>query len=124
MNGPENNPENNPERRNMIKQLYVENLAAATSVDAVIKLFSKFGRVMAAHIAVDRTDQKLRGFGFVMMATADGARDAIKSLHGRPAGTCTLIVRPASAREISGAAPKSRKRASAEVGSGDAGAED
>jgi cold-inducible RNA-binding protein len=114
-----NGPEIGPEKPNMIKQVYVENLTAATSVDAVIKLFSKFGGVVAAHIAVDRTDQKLRGFGFVTMATADGARAAIQSLHGKQAGTHALIVRPASAREILGASPKSRKRASAKVDSGE-----
>ena len=117
-----NGPESGPEKRTMIKQLYVENLAAATTADAVIKLFSKFGSVVATHIAVDRTDRKLRGFGFVTMATADGARSAIQSLHGQPAGTLALIVRPATAREISGASPKSRKRASVEIGSGEVNA--
>ena len=112
-----NGPEIDSVKPNMINQLYVDNLAAATTADAVIKLFSKFGGVVAAHIAVDRTDQKLRGFGFVTMATADGARAAIQSLHGQQMGIHALIVRPASAREISGASPKPRKRASAEDGS-------
>ena len=111
------------ENSNMLTQLYVENLAAATSADAVIKLFSKFGSVMSAYVVVDVTDQKLRGFGYVTMATAEGAAAAIQSLHGQPAGAQGLHVRQASAREMPGAARKSSKRASAKIASDEAGSE-
>jgi RNA recognition motif-containing protein len=44
------------------------------------------------NIAVDRVNHKSRGFGFVTMATPEGARSAIGALNGKAVGTCTLTV--------------------------------
>jgi RNA recognition motif-containing protein len=101
---------------NINHQLYVENRAATTTADDLIKLFSKFDGGVAAYVAVDPTDQKLRGFGFVTMATQDGALAAIQSVHGRQMRTHALIVRQASAIELPGANRKAGKRVSATVG--------
>ncbi|MGD0745888.1 MAG: hypothetical protein ABSA45_12110, partial [Verrucomicrobiota bacterium] len=40
----------------------------------------------------DHTNGRPRGFGFVNMATSEGARAAIRALHGKEIGTHNLIV--------------------------------
>jgi len=76
----------------MNTKVYVDNLAAATTESELMKLFSVHGNVVDVNIAVDRANHKPRGFGFVTMATSEGARAAIRSLHGKEIGTHNLIV--------------------------------
>ncbi len=73
-------------------KVYVDNLAAVTSERELMDLFSPFGNVAEVNIAVDRVNHKSRGFGFVTMATSEGARSAIEALNGKAVGTCTLTV--------------------------------
>jgi RNA recognition motif-containing protein len=74
----------------MNKKVYVDNLAAATTENELMNLFSAYGNVAGVHIAVDSTDGKMRGFGFVTMVTSKAARAAIQALNGKAIGTCTL----------------------------------
>ena len=76
----------------MNTKVYVDNLAAATTESDLMKLFSVHGNVVDVNIVVDRANHKPRGFGFVTMATSEGARAAIRSLHGKEIGTRNLIV--------------------------------
>jgi cold-inducible RNA-binding protein len=76
----------------MNTKVYVDNLAAGTTENELMDLFSVYGNVVAIHIAVDRTNPTPRGFGFVTMVTPEGARAAIRALNGKPIGTSTLAV--------------------------------
>lgn len=76
----------------MNTKVYVDNLAAATTENDLIDWFSPYGNVAEAHVPVDRTNGRPRGFGFVTMATPEGARAAIQALHGKAVGTSTLTV--------------------------------
>lgn len=77
---------------NKHNKVYVDNLAAATTEKDLLDLFSSYGNVAEVSIAVDRISRKSRGFGFVTMATSEGARSAIQALNGKAMGTCTLTV--------------------------------
>jgi RNA recognition motif-containing protein len=76
----------------MHNKVYVDNLAAVTTERDLIDLFSPYGNVAEVNIAVDRANHKSRGFGFVTMATSEGARLAIRALNGKAVGTRTLTV--------------------------------
>lgn len=65
-----------------------------------MNLFSTYGNVVDVHIAVDRTSQKSRGFGFVTMVTPEAAQAAIRSLNGKVIGADTLAVSEAWPREV------------------------
>jgi cold-inducible RNA-binding protein len=76
----------------MHHKVSVDNLAAVTTERELIDLFSPYGNVAEVNIAVDRINHKSRGFGFVTMATCEGARSAIQALDGEAVGTCTLTL--------------------------------
>jgi RNA recognition motif-containing protein len=76
----------------MTTKVYVDNLASTTTENELIDLFSPYGNVAEVNIAVDRTNHTPRGFGFVTMATPEGARAAIKALNGIAIGTGSLTV--------------------------------
>ena len=77
---------------NKHNKVYVDNLAAITTERDLIDLFSPFGNVAEVNIMVDRVNHKSRGFGFVTMATSEGARSAIQALAGKIFGTRALTV--------------------------------
>jgi len=77
----------------MNAKIYVENLAADTTETELTDLFSTYGNVAIANIAVEGPDRKSRRFGFVTMVTPEGARAAIEALNGKTLGTATLAVR-------------------------------
>jgi RNA recognition motif-containing protein len=77
---------------NKHNKVYVDNLAAVTTERDLIDLFSPFGNVAEVNIMVDRVNHKSRGFGFVTMATSEGARSAIQALAGKVVGTRALTV--------------------------------
>lgn len=77
---------------NKHNKVYVDNLAAVTRERDLMDLFSPYGNVVEVNIAVDRVNHKSRGFGFVTMATSEGARSAIQALNGKAVGTRTLTV--------------------------------
>jgi len=84
---------------NKHNKVYVDNLAAVTTERDLIDLFSPYGNVAEVNIAVDRVNHKSRGFGFVTMATSEGARSAIQALNGKAVGTRTLTVSKAWTNE-------------------------
>jgi RNA recognition motif-containing protein len=88
-------------------KVYVNNLAAATTENELMDLFSAYGNVADVHIAVDGPNPRPRGSGFVTMVTAEGARAAIQALNGKVMGTGSLAV--------SGACPRD-ERASSQKG--------
>lgn len=90
---------------NKRNKVYVDNLDAVTSERDLMNLFSPYGNVAEVNIAIDRVHHKSRGFGFVTMATPDGARAAIRALHGKQIGTHNLIVSEAWPHEQHAGAP-------------------
>ena len=76
----------------MNTKVYIDNLAAVTTERDLMDLFSPYGNVAQVNVPLDRTNGRLRGFGFVTMATSEGARAAIRALHGKEIGTHNLIV--------------------------------
>jgi len=83
----------------MNAQLYVENIAPATTENELKDLFSTYGNVAEVNIILDRTHQKPRGLGFVTMVTPEGAWAAIQALHGKQIGEHTLTVSETGARK-------------------------
>lgn len=83
----------------MSTKLYVGNLSFDTTESDLSDFFSKAGNVSATELISDKTTGRSRGFGFVTMADAEGARAATAqfngvSLHGR-----NLTVNEAKERE-------------------------
>jgi len=61
----------------MAKRLYVGNLSYSTSDYALQDLFAQAGEVEEAVVVTDRDTGRSKGFGFVTMATDEGATAAI-----------------------------------------------
>jgi cold-inducible RNA-binding protein len=73
-------------------KVYVDNLATATTENELRDLFSPYGNVAEVSVPVHQTNGRPRGFGFVTMATPEGARAAIRALHGKEMGSRALTV--------------------------------
>jgi cold-inducible RNA-binding protein len=93
----------------MNTKLHVDNLAAATTEKELMDLFSVYGNVAEVNIPNDRAIGSRRGFGFVTMATPEGARSAIQALNGKAIGGVTLTVTGARPNEQR-TAPSSERR--------------
>lgn len=78
--------------------IYVGNLARATSEDEVKNAFSAFGQVDSVAIIKDKYSGESRGFGFVEMPNATEAGEAINSLNGTELGGRNLTVNEARSR--------------------------
>ncbi|TKB72163.1 MAG: RNA-binding protein [Nitrospira sp.] len=86
-------------------KLYVGSLPYSTTEQELQELFAQRGSVQSAKVITDRFTGQSRGFGFVEMATAEDAQQAITALNGTPLGERTLVVneaRPQEKRSFSG----------------------
>jgi RNA recognition motif-containing protein len=81
-------------------RLYVANLAPATTYHELMNLFSAHGNVTDIDLLDDPTKGRPRGFGFVSMATSEGAQAAIEALHRKEIGTHVLTVSKMQADEL------------------------
>lgn len=86
----------------MSTRIYVGNLAYTITTDALRENFSAYGEVKSAQVMQDRDSGRSKGFGFVEMATAQEAQDAIKALNGAMADGRALTVNEARPREEGG----------------------
>ena len=77
----------------MNTKLFVGNLSFNTTENDLQDTFAAHGTVVEANLMMDRESGRPRGFGFITMATPEGARAAIQALHGKEIGTQTVIVR-------------------------------
>lgn len=66
----------------MSTNIYVGNLAFSTNSAELEALFAEHGEVTRAQVISDRDTGRSRGFGFVEMASADEANEAIRALNG------------------------------------------
>lgn len=83
----------------MNTKLFVGNLSFDTTENDLQDLFSKHGPVTEANLMQDRATGRARGFGFVTMATKEGAEAAVQGLHGSEFKGRALTVNEARPRE-------------------------
>ena len=86
----------------MSTKLYVGNLPYETTESDLQTLFESAGQVATINIVRDRTTGQARGFAFVEMSDADGARRAISELDRHPYGGRNLTVNEAKPMEPRG----------------------
>lgn len=67
----------------MTSRLYVGNLAYSTTDEGLRSFFAAAGEVKSAEIVLERGSGRSKGFGFVEMATDEGAQNAITTLNGK-----------------------------------------
>lgn len=67
----------------MDNKLFVGSIAWATTEEALKEFFAQVGEVVEAKIIIDRQTGRSKGFGFVTMATEEGAQKAITELNGK-----------------------------------------
>src|SRR5438093_7025118 len=67
----------------MAHKLFIGGLAFSTSNDRLREVFAQAGAVQSAAVVTDRDTGQSRGFGFVEMATAEDAAEAVKKLNGK-----------------------------------------
>jgi RNA recognition motif-containing protein len=71
----------------MSTSIYVGNLPFSATEDEIRKLFSAYGTVEKVNLISDRETGRLRGFGFVEMASTAEAQAAISGVTcSRPSG--------------------------------------
>ena len=82
----------------MNNKLYVGGLPYSTTENQLQELFAAHGSVQSARIITDKFSGKSKGFGFVEMASASEAQDAIRALDGKDFVRFTRPNRPAQRR--------------------------
>ncbi len=82
----------------MSTNIYVGNLAFSTNNADLEALFAEHGEVTRAQVITDRDTGRSRGFGFVEMASADEANEAMRALNGRNVDGRDLKVNQAKER--------------------------
>jgi RNA recognition motif-containing protein len=80
-------------------KLYVGNLPYSTTDTDLRDLFSQAGEIADATVIIDRETGRSRGFGFVNMATEEGAQEAIRRFNGYQMSNRALTVNEARPRE-------------------------
>lgn len=85
-------------RVSFVTNIYVGNLAFSATDDDLRNAFEQFGEVAAVNIIVDRETGRSRGFAFVEMADADGAKEAIDNLNGASISGRNITVNEARPR--------------------------
>ncbi len=83
----------------MNKKLYVGNLPYTTTEAQVRDLFGQAGEIIEVALITDRETGRPKGFGFVEMATEEGAQEAIKRFNGYTLDKRNLTVNEARPRE-------------------------
>ena len=83
----------------MNKKLFVAGLSYDLTQDALAEYFAQAGTVVTATIITDKYSGRSKGFGFVEMATAEEAQEAIKKLNNTELAGRTIIVNEARPRE-------------------------
>ena len=81
----------------MSTNIYVGNLSFNVTVEEIRELFGVYGTVDNVNLITDRDTGRLRGFGFVEMAS--GGNEAIQAINGKEFGGRNLTVNLAKPRE-------------------------
>ena len=80
----------------MAQKLFIGGLAFSTSTERLREVFAAAGQVESAAVVTDRDTGRSRGFGFVEMATAEEAEQAITQFNGKDLDGRQLRVEKAS----------------------------
>lgn len=83
----------------MSKRLYVGNISFKATEEDVRKLFAQTGEVVSVKLIKDPSTGKLRGFGFVEMASTEDAKKAISRLNGNAFMNRNIVVNEAKPQE-------------------------
>lgn len=86
----------------MNRKLYVGNLSYTTDEGTLQGLFADAGPVESARVVRDKLTGQSRGFGFVEMASDDGAKAAIEKFHQAEVEGRRLTVNEARPQEAGG----------------------
>jgi cold-inducible RNA-binding protein len=86
----------------MGRKLYVGNLPYKTTDEDLRNLFSESGAVTSVQVMRDMATGRARGFGFVEMASEEGAQKAIASFHEYQLEGRALVVNEARPKGPSG----------------------
>jgi len=86
----------------MPKKLYVGNLAYSVTNEDLKDLFSQAGTVESVAVITDKFSGQSKGFGFVEMADAKEAANAIQSFDGSDLKGRNIKVNEAKPRESGG----------------------
>ena len=79
-------------------EIYVGNLAYATTDEGLKSAFAQFGEVTAARVVTDRMTNRSKGFGFVTMPDAAQAQAAIDAMNGKELDGRTVRVNESQPR--------------------------
>jgi len=83
----------------MNRRLYVGNLSFSVTSEQLREVFSAHGEVVEATAITDRVTGRAKGFGFVEMATEEGAQAAIQNLNETAVAGRNIVVNEARERE-------------------------
>jgi RNA recognition motif-containing protein len=83
----------------MSKRLYVGNISFKATEEDVRSLFSQAGEVVSVRLIKDAATGRLRGFGFVEMASDEDAQKAVSTLNGNNFMERSLVVNEAKPQE-------------------------
>lgn len=86
----------------MGRRLYVGNLPYKTTEEDLNNLFSRAGAVQGVQVMRDGMTGRARGFGFVEMATEEGAQKAIAEFNQFPLEGRALVVNEARPKTAGG----------------------
>ncbi len=67
----------------MAQKLFVGGISFSTTSDGLREFFAQSGEVVSASVVTDKFTGESRGFGFVEMASAEEANQAVAQLNGR-----------------------------------------
>ena len=87
----------------MAHKLFIGGLAFSTSNERLREVFAQAGAVESASVVTDRDTGQSRGFGFVEMASAEDAAEAVKKFNGKDVDGRTLKVEAANSAGSGGA---------------------
>lgn len=62
-------------------KLFVGNLSWSTTDQSMADMFGTIGEVVSSRVVLDRETRRSRGFGFVEMASAELAQQAVAELN-------------------------------------------
>jgi RNA recognition motif-containing protein len=86
-----------------MKNLYVGNMEASTTVEELKAAFAIYGPVEVVTIVTDKATGVGRGFGFVEMTADKDAQEAILGLNGSLIAGKAIVVNEARAKRQSAA---------------------
>ena len=80
-------------------RLYVGNISFKATEDDLRDLFSQCGEVLSVKLITDNATGRLRGFGFVEMASEEDGKKAITMFNGKQVMERSIVVNEAKPQE-------------------------